>query len=629
MLLSEPEHLEGTVSSVNGNQGVDETVSRDWTEEFREAVQVVKAESDASEIAAELMSLTLTSQSMDQEPFEDSFPWADWQDKEEFMNTDLPASVQAVLDEACEEVFLVADRMNSSLEEEDLGLWFNEHWPDMTAEFDSMCLENVILPDNLETYGKRVPRPDSLFKQLKPKIVHDPFLMKDGKPITEKLLQRLDFDYKTDIEEPMDPCCHEMFEEIQFNEIAFFDDESYEELLVPENLESIAIEKTGDFSSVQRVTDSLNLQNEDVDEDGSPDTLLSADLSNLCSSKVCDSCVSNLETLSPLVEVQQQLDFLKKNNKGCEEATDYIQRAVLESPILSPHSPDLYPQLPFSLSSLSPIPVSPHWNLSLVNPNLIVNMEIKLLEKSANFDDVLGLMLVVPKLMFESLVPPNHKEVIEVLDLCEYQYNSELELVLPWDPLAESVSAMIQGQQILVNEWCHPYSFTMDMTVEEEEEFVKDKPFYAYEGDDLPLSFIDYHTTTPASQAPGVPTWKSNAVPSGYQRTIPSISLCFNNDRTKQTKSKQQPYTKRMESETVDTLDSFLILRGTQLPNLVEVEEFTEPYADLDECSDLQCSQTCHTSMKPVEESPWKTQEVKLPGRNCLINRSTLIDRYT
>lgn len=96
-------------------------------------------------------------------------------------------------------------------------------------------------------------------------------------------------------------CCHQ--------------DESYEELLVPENLESIAIEKTGDFSSVQRVTDSLNLQNEDVDEDGSPDTLLSADLSNLCSSKVCDSCVSNLETLSPLVEVQQQLDFLKKKKQ--------------------------------------------------------------------------------------------------------------------------------------------------------------------------------------------------------------------------------------------------------------------------------------------------------------------------
>jgi hypothetical protein len=37
------------------------------------------------------------------------------------------------------------------------------------------------------------------------------------------LFCRLDFDYKTDIEEPMDPCCHEMFEEIQFNEIAFFD----------------------------------------------------------------------------------------------------------------------------------------------------------------------------------------------------------------------------------------------------------------------------------------------------------------------------------------------------------------------------------------------------------------------
>ena len=97
----------------------------------------MKTESEASEIAAEFKSLTLTSQPVTQEPFDDSglgsSPWTDWQDEEGFMNNHLPDSVQAVLDEACEEVFCVADRMNSSLEGEDLGLWFSEHWPDVTA----------------------------------------------------------------------------------------------------------------------------------------------------------------------------------------------------------------------------------------------------------------------------------------------------------------------------------------------------------------------------------------------------------------------------------------------------------------------------------------------------------------
>ena len=87
----------------------------------------------------------------------------------------------------------------------------------------------------------------------------------------------------------------------------------------------------------------------------------------------------------------------------------------------------------------------------------------------------------------------------------------------------------------------------------------------------------------------------------------------------KQTKSKQQPYSKRMESERVDTLDNFLILRGTQLPSLAEVEESC---ANLDECAGPQCSQSYHTNtvaeIKPVGMGPWKTREVKLPGRNPL-----------
>ena len=37
------------------------------------------------------------------------------------------------------------------------------------------------------------------------------------------LLHRLDFDYKNDHDEQLDLCCDELVEEIQLDEIAFFD----------------------------------------------------------------------------------------------------------------------------------------------------------------------------------------------------------------------------------------------------------------------------------------------------------------------------------------------------------------------------------------------------------------------
>lgn len=98
----------------------------------------MKTESEMSEIEAEFMSLTLSIQPVTQEPFDDSdlgsSPWRQFCREElGFDDSRVPDDVEVVLDDACEEVFCVADEMSCSLEVEDVGLWFSEHRPDVIA----------------------------------------------------------------------------------------------------------------------------------------------------------------------------------------------------------------------------------------------------------------------------------------------------------------------------------------------------------------------------------------------------------------------------------------------------------------------------------------------------------------
>ena len=87
-------------------------------------------------------------------------------------------------------------------------------------------------------------------------------------------------------------------------------------------------------------------------------------------------------------------------------------------------------------------------------------------------------LLVVPNLQLDFVLPPSHKVAIEALQLAEYEYTAESELLLPWDPLVDSVDAMKRGREMLVSDWHHLMPYTVDDP--ESETFVKEQPFYAY-----------------------------------------------------------------------------------------------------------------------------------------------------